>query len=169
MSDLGISAGTILFVDDEEDFRSSEAELLRMDYGYYGDEAGNAEDALQLARGVNRYQVALIDQVLQGSMNGIDLMRALRAEQPQVDVILLTGYGKEPETGALQAGAYRFLEKPVQLEVLHQMLMLCIDAQQARSDRDTARREHALLQTLLDLSQQVGGSLRQEEILQAAY
>lgn len=169
MSDLGISAGMILFVDDEEDFRSSQAELLRMDYGYYVDEAGNAEEALQLARSVNRYQVALIDQVLQGSMNGIDLMRALRAEQPQVDVILLTGYGKEPETGALQAGAYRFLEKPVQVEVLHQMLVLCIDAQQARSDRDTARREHALLQTLLDLSQQVGGSLRQEEILQAAY
>ncbi len=169
MSDMIKSPGRILFVDDEDDFRSSQSQLLRLDYDYIVDEARNAEEALQKARSGIRYQVALIDQVLQGSMDGVDLMRALRTDQPQVDVILLTGYGRGPEPGALQAGAYRFLEKPVRLDVLHQMIELCIDAQQARSDRESVSREHALLQTLLDLGSTISRSLNQAEILQTTY
>jgi GAF domain-containing protein len=170
MPEPGQAATRILFVDDADDFRQPIAELLRLDYDYVVNEAGNAPDALGLICGsYSPYHVALIDQVLGEDMDGIELMQAMRVEQPHLDVILLTGYGLEPRPDALQAGAYRFLQKPVTLDLLHQMIDMCVETQRARTALESAQRDRALLETLLQLSQVMGASLDQSEILEATY
>jgi len=54
-------------VDDDDDYRAPQAELLRLAYGYEVDEASSASQAIEMASQPRRpYQVALIDQVLKG-------------------------------------------------------------------------------------------------------
>ena len=66
----------ILFVDDDNDFRTRHARLLCLKYGYVVDEAKNASQALARVDDANaNYDVALIDQVLTGHTSGVQLMQ----------------------------------------------------------------------------------------------
>lgn len=159
----------ILIVDDKADYRETKAELLRDFYGYLVETAANSDQALGLARQV-AFHVALIDHVLSGdNLDGIELMEALRAEHPALEFILLTGYGLDPQAKALQAGAYRFVEKRIDNDALHQMIALCVEAGRARGELELLRREHKLLENLQQLGRAIGATLEQETILQAIY
>ncbi len=62
--------------------------------------------------------VVLTDLMLPGE-SGLDLLRVVRRENPLVDVILATAHGSvEGAVSALKEGAYDFLTKPVDLDVL---------------------------------------------------
>lgn len=73
-------------------------------------EAGNAQDALALARR-NQWDVALLDIAMPGG-NGLDLLKQLKREQPALPVLILSMYPEEQYTlRVLKAGAFGYLTK----------------------------------------------------------
>src|SRR5207248_5227894 len=57
--------------------------------------------------------VALVDKNLQGA-SGLDLSRKLKATQPALEIILITGYASvETAIEAVQIGAFDYLTKPI--------------------------------------------------------
>jgi len=80
--------------------------------------------------------VVLVDVRLPDA-NGLTLFEALRADDPQVAVIFLTGHADVPTAvGAMRAGAADFLEKPVDLTALDAAVRRA--AEHARLAREVA-------------------------------
>ena len=101
----------LLVVDDEPVVRDVLRRLLEQP----GREilvAAGAEDALRCAQ-AQPLDVALVDKNLVGS-SGLDVSRQLKALQPEMEVILLTGYASlESAIEAVKIGAFDYLTKPI--------------------------------------------------------
>src|SRR6202035_3995984 len=111
-------AHEILIVDDEPDIRLLIEGLLR-DEGYETRGAGDAESAISAFR-VRRPSLVVLDVWLQGSrMDGIAILETMLGEEPHVPVVMISGHGTiEMAVGAIQHGAYDFIEKPFQSDRL---------------------------------------------------
>jgi DNA-binding NtrC family response regulator len=71
--------------------------------------------------------VVLLDLKLPGA-SGLDLLRALRGQDPDVQAVLMTGHGGVQEAvEAIKLGAYDFLVKPTPLDRLQRTLLLARD------------------------------------------
>ena len=79
---------TLLVVDDEADVVRSVHDLLRLDYRVLG--ATSAHEGLQLVRDLEVH-IVMTDQRMPG-MNGVELLRLIRQEQPDAIRLLFTGY-----------------------------------------------------------------------------
>ena len=105
-----------LVVDDERDIR----ELLVLTLGRMGlkcDTASSLHDARALLRH-NSYALCLTDMRLTDG-SGLDLVREISQLYPQTPVAMITAFGnQEAAVGALKAGAFDFVSKPVDLSVL---------------------------------------------------
>jgi two-component system, NtrC family, nitrogen regulation response regulator NtrX len=111
-------ASEILVVDDEEDIRDLISGILR-DEGYDTRMAGDGEAALAAAR-ARRPQLIILDIWLQGSkLDGIQVLDALKREQPDVPVVMISGHGTiETAVSSIKKGAYDFIEKPFKADRL---------------------------------------------------
>ena len=105
-------------------------------------------DALAAAAAF-RPDVAVLD-VRMPEMDGFALLEALRRVQPDIDALLITGSASESDAKLVRAmrdGAFYFLTKPVDREVLLTLLERCLELrflQQAQArERERARRELA--------------------------
>ncbi|MBE0645223.1 MAG: sigma-54-dependent Fis family transcriptional regulator [Bacteroidetes bacterium] len=100
----------ILVVDDEKSIR----EMLRMTLEYEGfsvDEAESGMKGLQRMAAV-RPDAVILDVKMSG-LDGIETLERMRAEFPEVPVVLLTGHGSiETAVEATKKGAFDFLSKP---------------------------------------------------------
>jgi PAS domain S-box-containing protein len=84
--------GTALLVDDEDLVRMSTAAML-MDLGYSVVEASSAEEALRLVDEGVRPDVLVTDHLMPG-MTGVELAHDLRARQPELPVLIVSGYAE---------------------------------------------------------------------------
>ncbi len=101
----------ILVVDDEEGIRSFVAECLETE-GHQIAQAESGEHALRLAA-KQSFALAITDLRMPG-MNGLELLSALRDQQPDIEVIVLTAHGNvDAAVQAMRSGAFDFLQKPV--------------------------------------------------------
>jgi len=111
---------SLLIVDDEEPLRTRLGERFTRK-GYSVSCAPNGNEALSLL-GNKRFHVALVDIKMPG-MNGIELLKALKTEQPFIEVIILTGYAEvDTAIEAMKSGAYDYLAKPYNLNELEIIL-----------------------------------------------
>jgi len=103
--------GKLLIVDDELSVRDSLAKWFHEE-GYEVGTAENGNDALtRLAEG--RWEAALIDIKMHG-MDGIELQRRMHEIDPELIVIMMTGYASvETAVAALKNGAYDYVTKPL--------------------------------------------------------
>jgi DNA-binding NtrC family response regulator len=101
----------LLIVDDELSVRDSLAKWFHEE-GYEVGTAENASDALtRLAE--SRWDLALVDIKMHGT-DGIELQRRIHELQPDVIVIMMTGYASvETAVAALKNGAYDYVTKPL--------------------------------------------------------
>jgi two-component system, sensor histidine kinase and response regulator len=108
----------ILLVDDNRTFVYAGRELLlRHRPTFVVDTALDAETALIAIR-TQDYDVVVSDLVLPG-LDGIALLYECHQIRPDTPVILISGYGDmQLEKLAAQRGAYAFLHKPVDPDVL---------------------------------------------------
>ena len=83
-------AGTVLLVDDEEQVRMSTAAMLS-DLGYEVVEADGAERAMDMVRDGLQPDLVVTDHLMPG-MNGTDLARRLRTQEPHLPVLIVSGY-----------------------------------------------------------------------------
>jgi CheY-like chemotaxis protein len=105
----------ILVVDDSDVTRRYLMRALQCD-AYDLLEAERAERALDLAR-MGLAQLVVTDQGLPG-MSGLELLRILRKEQPDIVGVLLTGDDDPLLQQAAEALGAKFLVKPLSPEVL---------------------------------------------------
>jgi two-component system, response regulator RegA len=104
----------ILVVDDDEAYRTR---LCRA-FGRRGFEAvGAASGAEALARaGEARFDRAVVDLRMPG-LPGLDLVRALRFLDPQLEIVVVTGYGSiATAIAALKLGAVHYVPKPADVD-----------------------------------------------------
>ncbi|NQT92893.1 MAG: response regulator [Lentisphaerae bacterium] len=106
-----IPASSVLIVDDEKSIRLSLREFLVAD-GYKVEVAADAQEALRLLD-EQAFDVVVSDIVLPG-INGIELLKTIRAAAPFAQVIMVTGDPTvDTAAEALRAGAFDYLSKPV--------------------------------------------------------
>ena len=103
--------GSILIVDDEPSVRDSLRRWFQDD-GYEVGTAEGANDALtRLAD--RRWDLALVDIRMRGT-DGIELQRRMREIDPELIVIIMTGYASvDTAVAALKNGAYDYITKPL--------------------------------------------------------
>jgi two-component system, NtrC family, response regulator HydG len=103
--------GKLLIVDDELSVRDSLSKWFREE-GYEVATTENASDALtRLAE--QRWDAALVDIKMHGS-DGIELQRRMHEVDPDLVVIIMTGYASvETAVAALKNGAYDYVTKPL--------------------------------------------------------
>ncbi|CUW40970.1 fused DNA-binding response regulator in two-component regulatory system with GlnL: response regulator; sigma54 interaction protein [Magnetospirillum sp. XM-1] len=106
-----MSAGQILFVDDEEPMRIAVKQWLGL-AGF--DVAVLARPEAALARLSPDFPGILVTDVrMPGGMDGLGLLKAAQAKDADLPVILVTGHGDIPlAVEAMRLGAYDFIEKP---------------------------------------------------------
>ena len=107
---------SILVVDDDRTVRETLADFFDA-LGYVVRSADTATAGRQAAA-EHAPDVVLVDLRLPDA-SGLTLLEALRADDPELGVIVLTGHADVPTAvRAMQQGALDFLEKPVDLEAL---------------------------------------------------
>jgi len=106
----------ILLVDDEKDIR--EVLVLPLaDLGYQVSEAENGKDALDIFRKIQP-PIVLTDIKMPG-MDGIELLQKIKNENPETEVIMITGHGDmELAIRSLKNEATDFITKPINVDAL---------------------------------------------------
>lgn len=111
---------SVLVVDDDETMR----EVLTVRLEDWGYTVITAADASEARAAIERHHpsVVLADIVLPG-MSGLDLLRILKADDPERPVILMTGHGTvDLAVEAMKEGAEDFLTKPIETEKMRAAL-----------------------------------------------
>ncbi len=107
---------TILVVDDEESMRYFLTKTLRRE-GYEVVAAADGPDAIAAAQ-ARPPDLALVDVRMPG-MDGVALMRALKATMPNVPVVLMTAYGSvQNALHAMKQGAVDYVTKPFRVDAI---------------------------------------------------
>jgi len=105
-----------LIVDDEPDMGKLMDAGLRA-VGIQTRVVAGSEEALALVASED-FDVVLTDLQMPG-MSGLELCERLVAQRPDVPVVVVTGHGTlETAIGAIRAGAYDFVQKPIKIETL---------------------------------------------------
>jgi len=106
----------VLLVDDEQDFTSVLAERMET-RGLQVDIAGSGMEAMERVKG-RSYDAIVLDLAMP-EMDGIETLKHLLAQNPDLQVILLTGRATvEKGVEAVKHGAVEFLQKPADIETL---------------------------------------------------
>src|SRR4030095_11420459 len=101
----------VLLVDDDPDFCEALSDRLRS-LGFQVTVANRGAEALRLCR-EEPPAIVLLDLVLPG-MEGMAVLETIRREEPDVVVIVITGYGTIARAvEAMKKGAYDFVSKPL--------------------------------------------------------
>ncbi len=118
--ELLTGSGSILVVDDEEVMRISAKSILN-ELGYDTTLAVNGEEALELYR-KERFDAVLLDMIMP-VMNGKDCFEKLRKIDPDVRVILASGFSREQDVQVMKSmGLREFIQKPYRITELSQKL-----------------------------------------------
>lgn len=131
----------ILIVDDERDIRELVADILS-DEGYGTRMAENSDECM---REINISPPALIvlDIWLKDSrMDGIDILKTVRRDNPDIPVVIISGHGNiEIAVAAIKQGAYDFIEKPFNIDQLLVVIARAMEASRLRRENLELRRQ----------------------------
>ena len=106
----------VLLVDDEEQFLDSLTQRLEI-RGLKVEAVTGGEEALDMV-GDKKIDAVILDLAMPG-IDGIETLRLLKAKQPDLQIIMLTGKATvKSGIEAMKLGAVDFLEKPVDLNLL---------------------------------------------------
>jgi len=135
----GPTPHTLLIVDDERSLLFSIGEWAR-DAGYQPLEAEDGATALEHVR-EQAVDAVILDLKL-GTEDGLEVLKRLRAEEPALPVVMLTGHGTiEHAVQATRLGAFDFMLKPPDLDHLGVVLERALEHTRLRREVDEARRE----------------------------
>ena len=106
----------ILFVDDDQDILTMVNQYLEMQ-GYDITTVNSGMKALDLIKD-QEIDVVFTDYKMP-EFNGLELLAAIKQYKPEIEVIIVTGYGSmESAIQAMKFGSYDYLQKPFKLDHL---------------------------------------------------
>jgi Response regulator containing CheY-like receiver, AAA-type ATPase, and DNA-binding domains len=108
----------ILIVDDEKDIRELISEILN-DEGFSTRLSSNSAECLSQVSSAPPSLLILDIWLKDSNMDGIDILKKVKVDYPQVPVVIISGHGNiEIAVSAIKQGAYDFIEKPFNIEQL---------------------------------------------------
>lgn len=120
----------VLLVDDEREFVQTLSERLMLrDIG-----SAVVHDGEQALRAVAEEgpEVMVLDLKMPG-LDGIEVLKRIKADHPEVEVIILTGHGSESDRETcMSLGAFDYLEKPVDINRLSEVMQRAHDKVRSR-------------------------------------
>ena len=163
MSTIGMrKEAKILIIEDEKPLR----ELLVMELarsGYKIESAENGEEGIEKYR-QEVFNVVLLDMRMPG-MDGVEVLRQMRAESTIPEVIVFTGHGTiETAVECIKHGAYDYLTKPVKLDELEMVIDKAYEKNRLRLENINLRLEI----NKLDQHRIVGKSQVIQKVLETA-
>jgi len=116
----------ILIVDDEPNIRSGLAKGLAKEADKV-ETAGDVNEALDKFD-EGHFQLVIADVRLPGDRDGLDLISALLRRKPETTTIVITAHGTvETAVDAMRRGAFDFITKPVDLNLIRQQVQKALD------------------------------------------
>ena len=131
----------ILIVDDERDIRELISDILQ-DEGFVTRLAGNSDDAMA-AVNAEPPSLMILDIWLKDSrMDGIDILKAVKRDNPDVPVVIISGHGNvEIAVAAIKQGAYDFIEKPFNIDQLLVVIRRAMETSRLRRENQSLKRQ----------------------------
>jgi DNA-binding NtrC family response regulator len=121
----------LLIVDDDDVSCRLFTEVLEGE-GYQVQQAQSGEEAIERLRS-EAYDLLLVDVRMPG-ISGLDVTRAMRQEQPQLPIIVMTAFGSiETAVEAIQEGAFDYVSKPMNLDELKKIVSRALKQRELRS------------------------------------
>ena len=103
-------ANRILVIDDEEVVGESLRKTLNEE-GYEIETARSGQEGLRKGRNGN-FDLVIVDLKMP-DINGLDVIKSIKAEQPDAMMVMITGYSTvDSATEALRTGAFDYVPKP---------------------------------------------------------
>ena len=141
-----------LIVDDEKDIRELIGEILK-DEGYAIRRAGNSDDCMAE---INKElpSLMILDIWLKDSrMDGIDILKTVKRDNPDVPVVIISGHGNiEIAVAAIKQGAYDFIEKPFNIDQLMVVVARAMETSRLRRENSDLRRRDVTGSEMLGVS-----------------
>lgn len=129
---------SLLIVDDEPNIRSGLARGLQEEAERI-ETAGTAEEGWKLFQ-ENEFPIVIADVRLPGPMDGLQLMSKILAEAPSTTVIMITAHAAvETAVEAMRRGAFDFITKPVDLNLIRQQVRKAIEHHELRRENSQLR------------------------------
>ncbi len=130
----------ILIVDDERDIRELISDILE-DEGYSTRLAGNSDECMA-AINAEAPALLILDIWLKDSrMDGIDILKTVKRDNPDVPVVIISGHGNiEIAVAAIKQGAYDFIEKPFNIDQLMVVIRRAMEASRLRRENSALKR-----------------------------
>ncbi len=131
--------GHVLLADDEQGIRQSLSGVLQ-DAGYRILAVASGRECLQALES-EPFQLVLLDVWL-GDLDGIDILRQIQEQHPEVVVVMISGHGDvETAVRATKLGAFDFLEKPLSMEKTMVVVKNAIEQQGLQEENRRLRGE----------------------------
>jgi two-component system, NtrC family, nitrogen regulation response regulator NtrX len=155
--------GSILIVDDERDIRELIGDILR-DEGYAVRLAGNSDDCMSEIN-ADPPALMILDIWLKDSrMDGIDILKTVKRDNPDVPVVIISGHGNiEIAVAAIKQGAYDFIEKPFNIDQLMVVVSRAMETSRLRRENSDLRRREVTSADMLGSSPSFRGLKSQLE------
>src|ERR1039457_5167897 len=156
-----VTKASLLIVDDENVVRDSLGKWLEEE-GYSVDTVSSGREALlKLPR--QRWDLALLDIKMPG-MDGIELQHKMRDVDPDIIVIIMTGYAAvDTAVQALKDGAYDYIMKPFDPDDLAHLVAKALDHRRVREENLRLRENLEEVQAV----EMVGQSGAMQKVLEA--
>lgn len=136
----------VLIVDDEQVICQLFQHTLKK-RGYFAETAGDGQEALNLCK-VEPYHIVITDLKMP-RLDGISLLREIKASWPDTEVIVITGYATiESAIEAMKIGASDFILKPVNFESVYLIVEKCFTHLLQKIENAELRAENLRLQEL---------------------
>ena len=133
------TSARMLIVDDDPAHRTMLRTLLAS-WGAKVSEAGDGAEAVELCR-ETPYDLILMD-VLMPEVDGISALQAIKSYNPSIPILIMTAFTNvESAVEALKSGAYDYLAKPLDFDMLRLTLSRALDHATLRHENQTLREQ----------------------------
>jgi len=130
----------ILIVDDERDIRELISDIL-VDEGYSTRLAGSSDECMAAVTDEQPALMILDIWLKDSQMDGIDILKVVKRDYPDVPVVIISGHGNiEIAVAAIKQGAYDFIEKPFNIDQLMVVIRRGMETSHLRRENNALRR-----------------------------
>lgn len=127
----------ILVVDDDELVRTGLAANLER-AGFQVSMAASGEEGVRLA--IEQHMDLVLCDLVLGDVDGIDVLRRIKAQSPNTSVVMITGHGTiKNALDALRSGASDYIQKPADPEEVEHRLRTVLDSVHLRNTLSAER------------------------------
>ena len=130
----------ILITDDERDIRELVGDILK-DEGFEVKLAGTSTECIASIKDEVPALMILDIWLKDSDMDGIDILKTVKREHPEVPVVIISGHGNiEIAVAAIKQGAYDFIEKPFNIDQLMVVITRAMETSRLRRENVALKR-----------------------------